>query len=266
MLPAGRLPALLEALTDQPVENGPQALAAVRALAVPPPQAALVERLAFIDRHFGAPSLQAIADTVELHILVDLSGAVCAGLGAAISALEGTSGRQCIWATGQYLSYAKRDEILDIDVTIAVEGHQITQARAVGHVGTREILTVNAALGLRRQRSTRRERQSPDGLAAACTDTRPSGPVRHCAAPPDDQAERSETMQLIERAIGRLPAKYRYAFVLADVEGLANAEVGDLLGLSLPAVKSRLHRARALPRHPAPEGDRDGRRPGGARQ
>ena len=70
-----------------------------------------------------------------------------AGLGAAISALEGTSGRQCIWATGQYLSYAMRDEMLDIDVTIAVEGHQITQARAVGHVGNREILTVNAALG-----------------------------------------------------------------------------------------------------------------------
>ena len=70
-----------------------------------------------------------------------------AGLGAAISALEGTSGRQCIWATGQYLSYAMRGEHLDIDVTIAVEGHQITQARAVGLVGNREILTVNAALG-----------------------------------------------------------------------------------------------------------------------
>jgi len=70
-----------------------------------------------------------------------------AGLGAAISALEGTSGRDVIWATGQYLSYAKPGEVLDIDVTVAVEGHQITQARAVGHVGNREILTVNAALG-----------------------------------------------------------------------------------------------------------------------
>jgi acyl-CoA thioesterase len=70
-----------------------------------------------------------------------------AGLGAAISALEGTSGRHVIWATGQYLSYAKPGEVLDIDVTIAIEGHQITQARAVGHVGNREILTVNAALG-----------------------------------------------------------------------------------------------------------------------
>lgn len=64
MLPADRLPALLEALTDQPVENGAQALAAVRALAMPPPQAALPGQLAFIDRHFSAPSLQAIADSL----------------------------------------------------------------------------------------------------------------------------------------------------------------------------------------------------------
>lgn len=69
------------------------------------------------------------------------------GLGAAISALEGTSGRDCVWATAQYLSYAKPGEVVDIDVTIAVEGHQITQARAVCHVADREILTVNAALG-----------------------------------------------------------------------------------------------------------------------
>jgi RNA polymerase sigma-70 factor (ECF subfamily) len=34
--------------------------------------------------------------------------------------------------------------------------------------------------------------------------------------------------------------------VLADVESLPNAEVGAMLGLSLPAVKSRLHRARLI--------------------
>jgi acyl-CoA thioesterase II len=71
------------------------------------------------------------------------------GLGAAISAMEATTDRSCIWATAQYLAYAKPGQILDIDVTLAVEGHQMTQARAVGHVGNREILTVNAALGSR---------------------------------------------------------------------------------------------------------------------
>jgi len=87
---------------------------------------------------------------VERHLCT--SGAFLfggCGLAAAIAALEGTSGRQLIWATGQYLSFAKLGEVLDIDVTIAVEGHQITQARATGRVGNREIITVNAALGER---------------------------------------------------------------------------------------------------------------------
>src|SRR5438309_6722946 len=71
------------------------------------------------------------------------------GLGAAISALEGTTGRPVVWATAQYLSFARPGSILDIDVTVAVSGRQTTQARAVGHVGGTEILTVNAALGSR---------------------------------------------------------------------------------------------------------------------
>ncbi|MGK2928947.1 MAG: acyl-CoA thioesterase [Acidimicrobiales bacterium] len=73
------------------------------------------------------------------------------GLGAAIEAMEGTTGRPVIWATAQYLSYANPPSILDIDVTVAVPGNSVTQARAVGHVGDREILTVNAALGRRDQ-------------------------------------------------------------------------------------------------------------------
>lgn len=71
------------------------------------------------------------------------------GLGAAIEAMEGTTGRPVIWATAQYLSFANPPAIMDIDVTVAVAGNAVTQARAVGHVGDREILTVNAALGRR---------------------------------------------------------------------------------------------------------------------
>lgn len=70
-------------------------------------------------------------------------------LGAAIEAMEQTTGRPVVWATGQYLSYANPPSILDIDVTVAAAGKAITQARVVGHVEDREILTVNAALGHR---------------------------------------------------------------------------------------------------------------------
>ncbi|NLV54392.1 MAG: thioesterase family protein [Acidimicrobiales bacterium] len=72
------------------------------------------------------------------------------GLGAAIEALERTSGRPLVWATAQYLSYARPGSVMDLDVTVPVAGRSVTQARAVGHVGDTEILTVNAALGERR--------------------------------------------------------------------------------------------------------------------
>ncbi len=74
------------------------------------------------------------------------------GLGAGIAALEGTTGRPIVWATAQYLSFAEVGTVVDVDVTIAVEGRYTTQARAVCHVGGTEIITVNAALG-RRERA-----------------------------------------------------------------------------------------------------------------
>jgi acyl-CoA thioesterase-2 len=71
------------------------------------------------------------------------------GLGAAIAAMESSTERPVVWATAQYLSYARPPAMLDIDVTVAASGNSVTQARAVGHVGDTEILTVNAALGSR---------------------------------------------------------------------------------------------------------------------
>ncbi len=49
---------------------------------------------------------------------------------------------------------------------------------------------------------------------------------------------------VIQRYTDSLSEKYRVVFVLSDVEGLSNEETSEILGLSVPAVKSRLHRAR----------------------
>ena len=68
-------------------------------------------------------------------------------LGGALVALEEASGRPTVWATGQYLSYAPTYSLVEWEVTLAVVGNRVTQGRAVGSVGSREILTVNAALG-----------------------------------------------------------------------------------------------------------------------
>jgi len=45
-------------------------------------------------------------------------------------------------------------------------------------------------------------------------------------------------------AIEALPPEFRQVFILRDVEELSNAEVAEILDLSVAAVKSRLHRAR----------------------
>jgi acyl-CoA thioesterase len=71
------------------------------------------------------------------------------GLGAAIEVLEQETDRPLVWATAQYLSFARPPSILQLDVTEVVRGHQISQARVVGHVEGEEIFTVNAALGRR---------------------------------------------------------------------------------------------------------------------
>lgn len=71
------------------------------------------------------------------------------GLGAALSAMEQTCGRPAVWATAQYLSYARPPSIMDLDVIVPVSGKSNTQARVIAHVGDTEILTVLAALGAR---------------------------------------------------------------------------------------------------------------------
>jgi RNA polymerase sigma-70 factor (ECF subfamily) len=54
----------------------------------------------------------------------------------------------------------------------------------------------------------------------------------------------AETREVMSEGIQRLPEELRTVFVLRDVQGLSNAEVSDVLQLSVAAVKSRLHRAR----------------------
>jgi acyl-CoA thioesterase II len=71
------------------------------------------------------------------------------GLGACIEVMEELTGRPCIWATAQYLSFARPPATLELDVTEVVRGHQISQARVIAHVGDTEILTVLGALGTR---------------------------------------------------------------------------------------------------------------------
>jgi RNA polymerase sigma-70 factor (ECF subfamily) len=62
----------------------------------------------------------------------------------------------------------------------------------------------------------------------------------------DAQSIRNEMLEALENAIKKLPDDYRPVFILRDVDGLTSREVGKILDLTVPAVKSRLHRSRLM--------------------
>src|SRR5690606_16322329 len=63
---------------------------------------------------------------------------------------------------------------------------------------------------------------------------------------PYKDAENKELKKILDMAIQNLSPDYRLVFLLRDVEGLSTEETAKVTDLSIPAVKSRLHRARAF--------------------
>jgi len=61
---------------------------------------------------------------------------------------------------------------------------------------------------------------------------------------PEESLSRTELRESLTQAIDSLSEIYRPVFVLRDVEGLSTEETAEMLNISLPAVKSRLLRAR----------------------
>ena len=83
---------------------------------------------------------------------------------------------------------------------------------------------------------------SLEALRAEATD------VADARRTPDEDASGNQVKAALGSAIAALDPKYREVLVLRDVEGLSAAEVAEVLGLSVEAVKSRLHRARVAVR------------------
>ena len=63
---------------------------------------------------------------------------------------------------------------------------------------------------------------------------------------PNHNIENTELKKILDVSIDKLSPEYRIVFLLRDVEGLSTEETAQLTELSVPAVKSRLHRARAF--------------------
>jgi RNA polymerase sigma-70 factor (ECF subfamily) len=73
--------------------------------------------------------------------------------------------------------------------------------------------------------------------------------IPHWGETPHDAVLNEELKEVLDRAIKKLPVDYRIVFIMRDVEGFSTEEVGKTLKLSVPAIKSRLHRARLFLRN-----------------
>ena len=105
-------------------------------------------------------------------------------------------------------------------------------------------VAVNAAL--MRRRKSKADRSVP------LDDVMPSFDERgHLAVDIADWSQQAgdpvvarEAGEVIEAAVEKLDEMYRTVFALRDVQGFSTEETAEILELSVPAVKSRLHRAR----------------------
>ena len=100
----------------------------------------------------------------------------------------------------------------------------------------------------------RRKRRAPDALTDQPLELQgPRFSAEGYLDPPprSDWSQRADEKMMdrelgtaIDQAVNGLPDDYRTVFLLKDVDGLSNEEIADALELTVPAVKSRLHRAR----------------------
>lgn len=107
-------------------------------------------------------------------------------------------------------------------------------------------IATNAALDKIRSRAFR---ESRDNVSLHAADERIEGEdsgalVSEKTLSAEREAVRNEMNECIREFVDKLPADYRTVIILSEIKDLKNQEIADILGLSLDAVKIRLHRAR----------------------
>jgi RNA polymerase sigma-70 factor (ECF subfamily) len=110
-------------------------------------------------------------------------------------------------------------------------------------------VAVNAALMLLRSQKRHPqiavEDMTAEALGEAARDAGPGlGAGTDWSRRPDDQFQSEELRQQIQSSVDQLPESQRSVFLMRDVDGLSTEETAELLGVSIPTVKTRLHRAR----------------------
>ena len=101
-------------------------------------------------------------------------------------------------------------------------------------------VTTNAAYGFLRKEKKFSEQTSVDDM------NHEQSVTYDWSTLPDDVLLSEESRAMLRDSIDTLPESMRTVVIMKDVEGLKNEDIAQALGLSVPAVKSRLHRGRLI--------------------
>ncbi len=107
-------------------------------------------------------------------------------------------------------------------------------------------IATNAALMVLRRRRPEPHLSIEEELPRFAEDGMHAGVVTDWSDLPHDRLLAAELREVLREAINALPQDYRAIVVLRDIEGLSNQEAADVLGTTVFAIKSRLHRARLV--------------------
>ncbi len=153
---------------------------------------------------------------------------------------------------GRMLAVARRFLPREDDAQDAVQDAFLSAFRAFDRFDGKSRLStwlhrivVNAALMKLRTRRRKPERSIEDYLPAYRSDGHPTNPALiDWSESIPDTVHRMDVAAMVRAQIEELPETYRTVLLLRDIEGLDTQEAAEMLGITVNAVKTRLHRAR----------------------
>jgi RNA polymerase sigma-70 factor, ECF subfamily len=161
--------------------------------------------------------------------------------------MERHAGRLYRVAFGITRDHSDADEVVqDVFLTLFNKVDSFEGRAALGSWLYR--VTTNAALIKCRGKRARVETKLEDCLPTYLADGHRAGERSFLLADWSQNPERDllskETRLILDRAIRALPENYRAVLILRDIEELSSEEIAEIVGETVAAVKSRLHRAR----------------------
>lgn len=190
----------------------------------------------------GAPPVSPVTPVVEPHPDIALVDRAKAGDTAAFEKLVRQYDRQ-IYRTALHITQ-NREDAEDITQDVFFKAFQkLVQFQGNSKFSTWLVrIAVNESLMRLRRRKTSRtvsmdqDVETEDGaIPRDFAEWRPN---------PEQIFSQSELGDILRKTIAGLPPGFRTVFTLRDIENLSTEETAEALGLSVPAVKSRLLRAR----------------------